>query len=72
MTVLIAKTKIYVWEFRSCVQVRHRCQAIIQWDSWLQNARIKSCNLIIASWHSLLNMGLKRLSKSLNCFAKNA
>jgi len=34
------KTKIYVWQFRSCVQFRCKWQAIIREDSRLQNSSL--------------------------------
>jgi len=49
------ETKIYVWQFRSCVQFRCRWQAIIWAESRLQNAGFKWCNLkssvLKYSWH---------------------
>jgi len=39
------ETKIYVWQFRSCVQFRCRWQAIIREESRLQNSGFKCCNL---------------------------
>jgi len=43
------KTKIYVWQCRSCVQFRCRWQEIIREDSRLQNASFNQLK-IIASW----------------------
>ena len=48
------KDIIYMWQFRSCVQCRGRCQAIIREDSWLQNASFKSCNLKLSRPEVLL------------------
>ena len=50
----LRKTKIYVWQFRSCVQLRRIWQAITREYSRLQNARFNSCNLTFSHPEALL------------------
>jgi len=48
------KTKIYMWQFRSCAQFRWRGQAIMREESRLQNAGFKWYNLKLSCPEVLL------------------
>jgi len=52
------ETKIYVWQFRSCVQFRYKWQAIIREETRLHNAGFKWCYLKLSRPEFLLTIFL--------------